>query len=158
MTQGLGQEPHRPHRPHGPCPRGTTRVLAPCPPQQQHAAPQTSRPFPLGRRLSDALWGEGKPNGAQPPTHPTGSSWGQREMVTSRADPTPGLLPALNELQLGPSSDTQGVLCSWGRADLGVAADSQPSIHAKARAGHGFPQSCQSRCGHSVRKKKPKSK
>lgn len=110
MTQGSGQEPH------GHCTRGTTREHArsPFPRHGSMQPPQTPRPFSLGRSLSDALWGEGKPNGAQPPAHPTGSSWGQGEMVTSRADPTPGLLPALNELHLGPSSDIQGAALLLG--------------------------------------------
>lgn len=34
--------------------------------------------------------------------------------MTSGADPTPGLLPALNELQLGPSSDIQGAALLLG--------------------------------------------
>lgn len=107
--------------------------------------------------MIDALWGEGKPNGAQLQLTPLA------ELVTkgngdSRADPTPGLLPASNELQLGPSSDIQGAALLLGHGLIWGGCDSQPTIHAKARADHGFPQSCQSRCGALGEEKKPKSK
>lgn len=39
---------------------------------------------------------------------------GTKERENSRADPTPGLLPALNELQLGPSRDIQGAALLLG--------------------------------------------